>query len=61
MIKKKRNLEKLIDSVVSKGGTTEAALKVFLSKELSLEKQIKKGILAAQKKSQQISKELNYE
>ena len=61
MIKKKRNLEKLIDSVVSKGGTTEAALKVFLSKELSLEKQIKKGILAARKKSQQISKELNYE
>ena len=61
MIREKRNLEKLIDSVVSKGGTTEAALKVFLSKDNNLEKLIKKGILAARKKSQHISKGPKYE
>ena len=61
MVKKDKNLNKLINRVTSKGGTTEAALDVFLSKENNLEEIIKKGVLAAKKKSLLLTKEIDNE
>lgn len=48
-----KNLEELINDVASKGGTTEAALKTF--EENSLKETIRTGILAAEKRSQELS------
>ncbi len=61
MVKKDKNLNKLINRVTSKGGTTEAALKVFLSNENNLEEIIKKGVLAAKKKSLLLTNEIDNE
>ena len=48
-----KNLEELIKDVASKGGTTEAALKTF--EENDLKKSIRKGILAAESRSKELS------
>ncbi len=48
-----QNLDELIKAVASKGGTTEAALSVF--KALNLDETLIKGILAAEKRSQELS------
>jgi pyrroline-5-carboxylate reductase len=48
-----KNLEELIKDVASKGGTTEAALKTF--EENNLKKSIRKGILAAETRSKELS------
>ena len=56
MVKRERDLNKLIKYVTSKGGTTEAALNVFSSSDNNLEKIIKKAILAARKRSRELSK-----
>lgn len=48
-----KNLEELIKDVASKGGTTEAALKTF--EENDLKKSIRKGILAAERRSKELS------
>ncbi|MBW8362628.1 MAG: pyrroline-5-carboxylate reductase [Kaistella sp.] len=49
-----KNLEQLISDVASKGGTTEAALKTF--GENDLKGIIRKGILAAEKRSEELSR-----
>ena len=49
-----KNLEELIKDVASKGGTTEAALKTFDENELKIT--LKKGILAAENRSRELSK-----
>lgn len=49
-----QSLDDLIKAVASKGGTTEAALNVF--KELNLDKTLIKGILAAEKRSRELSR-----
>ncbi len=49
-----KNLEELIKDVASKGGTTEAALKTFEEKELK--NILRKGILAAENRSRELSK-----
>ncbi|HPZ24910.1 MAG TPA: pyrroline-5-carboxylate reductase dimerization domain-containing protein, partial [Kaistella sp.] len=49
-----KNLEELIKDVASKGGTTEAALKTFDENELKTT--LKKGILAAENRSRELSK-----
>ena len=49
-----KNLEELIKDVASKGGTTEAALKTFDENKLKTKK--KKGILAAENRSRELSK-----
>ena len=56
MVKRERDLNKLIKYVTSQGGTTEAALNVFSSSDNNLEKIIKKAILAARKRSRELSK-----
>lgn len=48
-----KNLEELIKDVASKGGTTEAALKTF--EENELKNSIRKGILAAENRSKELS------
>ena len=48
------SLEQLIKKVASKGGTTEAALKVFESQ--GLRKIIEQGVRAAEKRAKQLSK-----
>ena len=48
-----KSLEELIEDVASKGGTTEAALKVFDENELK--ETLRKGILAAEKRSKELS------
>ncbi|KIA89670.1 pyrroline-5-carboxylate reductase [Kaistella jeonii] len=48
-----KNLEELIKDVASKGGTTEAALKAF--EENELKETLRKGILAAEKRSKELS------
>ena len=48
-----KNLEELIQDVASKGGTTEAALKTF--EENNLKETLRKGVLAAEKRSQELS------
>lgn len=49
-----KNLEELIKDVASKGGTTEAALRTF--DESALKNTLKKGILAAENRSKELSK-----
>ncbi len=49
-----QSLDELIKAVASKGGTTEAALKVF--GELQLDQAIKEGILAAELRAKELSK-----
>ena len=49
-----KNLGELIKDVASKGGTTEAALKTFDENELKTT--LKKGILAAENRSRELSK-----
>lgn len=49
-----KNLEELISDVASKGGTTEVALKTF--EENDLKNILKKGILAAEERSKNLSK-----
>lgn len=49
-----KSLDELITAVASKGGTTEAALKVF--EEGSLAEDIKNGIFAAEKRAKELSK-----
>jgi pyrroline-5-carboxylate reductase len=49
-----KNLEQLINDVASKGGTTEAALKTFGDNDLK--GIIRKGILAAEKRSEELSR-----
>lgn len=48
-----KNIDELIKEVASKGGTTEAALKVF--KENALKKTIEEGIFAAQKRAKELN------
>ena len=48
------NLDDLINSVASKGGTTEAALSVF--KDQKLKETIVNGIIAAEKRAKELSK-----
>ncbi len=48
-----KSLEELIKDVASKGGTTEAALKVFNDEHLK--ETLKKGIIAAEKRSQELN------
>lgn len=48
------SLDNLIKAVASKGGTTEAALKVF--EDLALGKAVKDGILAAEHRAKELSK-----
>ena len=48
-----KSLEELIEDVASKGGTTEAALKIFDENELK--ETLRKGILAAEKRSKELS------
>ena len=48
-----KNLEELISDVASKGGTTEAALKTFEENDLKIS--IRKGILAAESRSKELS------
>ena len=48
-----KNLEELIKDVASKGGTTEAALKTFEENDLKIS--IRKGILAAERRSKELS------
>ena len=48
-----KNLEELIKDVASKGGTTEAALKTFEENDLKIS--IRKGILAAESRSKELS------
>ncbi|RRQ46157.1 pyrroline-5-carboxylate reductase [Chryseobacterium sp. SC28] len=49
-----KSLEELIKDVASKGGTTEAALKIFEEKELK--SILKKGILAAENRAKELNK-----
>ena len=49
-----KNLEQLIEDVASKGGTTEAALQVFERNQLN--ETIQKAILAAEKRSKELSR-----
>lgn len=49
-----KNLEQLIQDVASKGGTTEAALKIF--EENHLKETLKTGILEAEKRSKELSR-----
>ncbi len=49
-----KNLEELIADVASKGGTTEAALKVFERNQLN--ETIQKAILAAERRSKELSR-----
>jgi pyrroline-5-carboxylate reductase len=49
-----KSLDELITAVASKGGTTEAALKEF--EEGSLADDLKRGILAAEKRAKELSK-----
>lgn len=49
-----KNLEELIQDVASKGGTTEAALKTF--EDHRLKDILKDGILAAEKRAQELNK-----
>ena len=49
-----KNLEQLIEDVASKGGTTEAALQVFERNQLN--ETIQKAILAAEKRSTELSR-----
>jgi len=58
MIKKEKDLDKLINYVASQGGTTEAALKIFSSGKNNLEEILKKGIFAAKNRSNELSKRL---
>ena len=48
------SLDDLIKAVASKGGTTEAALKVF--NDQHLDQSIKEGILAAEQRAKELSK-----
>ena len=48
-----KSLEELIKDVASKGGTTEAALKTF--EENHLKETLRKGILAAENRSKELS------
>ena len=48
-----KNLEELIQDVASKGGTTESSLKTF--EENNLKETLRKGVLAAEKRSQELS------
>lgn len=48
-----KNLDELIKEVASKGGTTEAALKVF--RENSLKEIVEKGIFAAEKRAKELN------
>ena len=50
-----KNLEQLIEDVASKGGTTEAALQVFERNQLN--ETIQKAILAAEKRSKELSRQ----
>ena len=54
LIKENNNLDKIIDAVASKGGTTEAALSEF--KKNKINKIFLKGIVNAYKKSKNILK-----
>jgi pyrroline-5-carboxylate reductase len=47
------SLDDLIKAVASKGGTTEAAIKIF--NEQHMDKAIKEGILAAENRSKELS------
>lgn len=49
-----QDLDSLIKSVASKGGTTEAALNVF--NDMHLDQALKNGILAAEKRGKELSK-----
>lgn len=49
-----KNLEQLIEDVASKGGTTEAALQVFEKNQLN--ETLQKAILAAEKRSKELSR-----
>lgn len=49
-----KSLDELITAVASKGGTTEAALKVF--EDGSLAEDLRNGILAAEKRAKELSK-----
>jgi len=49
-----KNLDELIQAVASKGGTTEAALKMF--KELGVSEGLKQGIFAARDRAKELAK-----
>jgi pyrroline-5-carboxylate reductase len=51
-----RSLDELINAVASKGGTTEAALNSFMENKLPMA--IAEGILAAEKRARELSKEV---
>tara|TARA_A100001011_G_scaffold391964_1_gene478537 strand:- start:135 stop:602 length:468 start_codon:yes stop_codon:yes gene_type:complete len=56
LTKDEYNIRKLIDDVSSQGGTTEAALKELEKKNNGLLEIMKKAVLAADKRSKQLSK-----
>ena len=56
LAKKENNTRKLIDSVSSKKGTTEAALKVLEKKNTGLYKIMKEAVYAAKKRANSLSK-----
>ena len=56
LAKKEKNIRKLISSVSSKKGTTEAALKVLEKKNTGLYKLMKNAINAAKKRANNLSK-----
>lgn len=59
LTKDEYNIRKLIDDVSSQGGTTEAALKELEKKNNGLLEIMKKAVLAADKRSKQLSKVLS--
>ena len=56
LVKMENNTRKLIESVSSKNGTTEAALKVLEKKNTGLYKLMKNAVLAAKKRANSLSK-----
>ena len=56
LVKKENNTRKLINSVSSKKGTTEAALKVLEKKNTGLYKIMKEAVYAAKKRANSLSK-----
>ena len=56
LVKMENNTRKLIESVSSKKGTTEAALKVLEKKNTGLYKLMKNAVYAAKKRANSLSK-----
>ena len=56
LAKKEKNIRKLISSVSSKKGTTEAALKILEKKNTGLYKIMRDAIYAAKKRANNLSK-----